>query len=128
MALAIQSVRLLQRLRARRLHAVRVIQALARGRRDRKWVKKNRRKLLREKAARLKEKRLRACVRLQCFLRRALARRAVGRRRLAREEERRAAREWEELEKAVDGRHGEFLLELLAIRMETGARGMMARK
>ena len=135
------------------LHRVRAatkIQALARGIHGRKWMKKNRRRLTRERAARLKvetvvrylvpklcrnciffiyqERRLKACIRIQCFFRKVLARRAVGRRRKAKEAELNEQREWEELERSLDGLHGEFMLQLMAIRMETGARGMVARK
>ena len=142
----------------RRVGAATKIQALARGIRGRKWMKKNRRRLIRERTARLKvetvllsqcgisspngsrncmyvcicssnqERRLKACIRIQCFFRRVLARRAVGRRRKAKEAELNEQREWEELERSLDGLHGEFMLELMAIRLETGARGMVARK
>jgi len=124
----------LQRLRAARqkqqqlLRAAVTIQALARRTRARRFLARHRKRLTRERNARIKQRRLRAAVRLQSFFRGVLARRSVRKRRLQRQEEQAEQAAWRELEASVDGLHDVFLLELMAIRLETGARGMLSRK
>jgi hypothetical protein len=43
-------------------------------------------------------------------------------------ERERERRELEELERMIEGIHGEFMKELLVIRAQTGIRGKLARK
>lgn len=121
-------LRFQKREEARRVAAATIIQSVARGYVKRRFIRKHRRRLVRERNAREKERRLRAAVRIQCFFRKTLARWAVRKRRQWVEEQRKEQREWDELEKSLEGLHGDFLLELMAIRLETGARGLLSRK
>lgn len=108
--------------------AVTKIAALARGRQQRKRFKKNYRLLVRQRELRIRAKRLKAAITIQCSYRCVRARRRVIKQRKIVEERDREKRELQELEDSIQGLHERWMHELMAIRAQTGVRGMLARR
>lgn len=93
------------------------------------WFRKSLKKLTRQRNARIKERRRKASILIQTVLfRGVMAKIRVRKQRWLRDEAEKERIEYELIESSLDGMHDEWLVELAAIRLETGARGMLARK
>lgn len=112
----------------RRHLAVTRIAARVRGIQQRKRYKKNYRLLVRQRELRIRAKRLNAAITIQCAYRCLRARRRIVKQRKVVEEREREKRELQELEDSIQGLHERWMHELMAIRAQTGVRGMLARR
>jgi uncharacterized protein YyaL (SSP411 family) len=94
-----------------------------------KWFKKSRKKLIRQRNARIKERKDNAATKIQAVIFRATAAKmkVAKQRKLVKDAEEERL-EFEFIEQSLDGLHGDWLTELCAIKLETGARGLIARK
>ena len=104
------------------------IQALIRGVLKRVWFRKAYKKLVKDRDLRIKNKRLRAVVLIQSAIRRKLALKIVAKRKQFLLEEYKKELMLEALDGRLDDMHGDWMNELLAIRIETASRGLLAKK
>ncbi len=104
------------------------IQALIRGVLKRIWFRKVYKKLVKDRDTRIKNKRLKAVILIQSAIRRKLAHKIVAKRRLFLLEEYKKQLMLEALDGRLDDMHGDWMNELLAIRIETAGRGLLAKK
>jgi len=112
----------------RRNEASTTVQSLVRGRIQRKRYKKSYRTLVKQRELRIRAKRLSAVITIQCIYRIHLAKKRMIKQRAIVMEQRQEKAELMELEKSILGYHQSWMQELLAIRAQTGIRGMLARK
>ncbi len=99
-----------------------------RGRQQRRRYKKQYRTLVKQRELRIRAKRLKAAIILQCSYRTHLAKKKVIKQRAMVMERRQEQAELAALEASLAGYHQSWMEELLAIRAQTGIRGMIARK
>jgi len=84
-------------------------------------------RLVRERENRRKKRRIRACTLIQGFARIIKAQKVVAKRKALVAEEMRLAREMDQLDDRLDGMHGDWMNDLLAIRAQSGVRGMLGK-
>ena len=108
--------------------AVVKIQAIVRGKQAKDYVERSRKRLVRQRQARKIDRRHKAAIRIQSRARILVAKAKAAKRRAVREEEERERREFEVLEQSLEGLHEDFMLELMVIRAQKGARSMLAKK
>jgi hypothetical protein len=109
-------------------NAVTKLQAVVRGRQAKQYVEKSRKRLIRQRQARKIERRQKASLKIQCCARQRFARKKAAHRRQMKLDEENERREFEELELSLEGLHVGFMHDLMVIRAQTGARGMLAKK
>lgn len=119
---------LLKAEKIRKSNATKQIQAIVRGRQQRRRYKKSYRTLVKQRELRIRAKRLKAAIILQCIYRIHLARKKIIKQRAIVTEQRQEQAELSLLEASLAGYHQSWMEELLAIRAQTGIRGMIARK
>ena len=112
----------------RRNKAANKIQAIIRGKLQRKKYKKSYRSLVKQREIRIRTKRLKSVIIIQCAYRMYRAKKRVSKQRAIVMEKRQELAELDELEKNLQGYHQSWMDELLTIRAQTGIRGMLARK
>lgn len=124
-----QKFRVRKRAMDRTIRAATKIQALGRRYNARKWIIKNHKRLTKELQKRIRRKKERAATIIASkFFRVVLARRLVVKRRLIMAEFEKERKLLEELEEKLDVIHEEHMTNLLAIRMQSGGRSLLAKK
>lgn len=104
------------------------IQALARGYICRVRIRRIYKKLVRAREKRIFDKRTKASTKIQGLIRQRKAKKIVHQKRLEFEERERKRRQLEELDAKLDDIHSSHLNDLLAVRVQQGIRGKLARK
>jgi hypothetical protein len=104
------------------------LQCLVRGKQQRKRYKKNYRLLVRQREVRIRNRRLKAALMIQCAFRCHRAKKRVLKQRRLVEEREKERKELQELEDSIHGLHERWMQELMAIRAQTGVRGLLARR
>mmetsp|Transcript_20794 Transcript_20794/g.29896 ORF Transcript_20794/g.29896 Transcript_20794/m.29896 type:complete len:1152 (-) Transcript_20794:76-3531(-) len=104
------------------------IQALARGASARTRVRRIYKRLVRARDKRIHEKRLRSAAMIQSIVRMRNARKIVNMKREQFLERERKRKQLEELDNKLDSIHSSHLNDLLALRVQQGMRGKLARK
>jgi hypothetical protein len=99
-----------------------------RGVLQRRRYKKSYRSLVRQRALRIRAKKEKAAVVIQCAYRCYRAKKRVAQQRIVFGEKVKEREEMAALEKSIEGMHEDWMQQLLAIRAQTGIRGMLARK
>lgn len=125
---ALTNFRIRKRAEMKRQNGAIRIQTMVRGVLGRKIFRKAYKQLTRQKAVREKNKNLRAAVKIQCMARRVLAKATVNARRLIVIQQEQQEQELEEIESKLDSMHSDWMQDLMAIRAQTGVRGMLATK
>lgn len=112
-----------------RMHAgAAKIQAIARGVEGRKKVRKNYKRLVRNRDKMILKRRERGAIKIQSIVRLKLAMRVVRMRQSAFEIQEKKRKQLEELDAKLDDLHETHLNDLLALRVQQGVRGSQARK
>ena len=124
---AIANHRAARELRLLRNKSATKIQALARKYIQRCDFIRNYKRLARDRANRIRDKRNKAAIIIQSFQRMNRARSVVERRRQTYAEELKTRKMMLELDGKIEDMHGEWMNDLLAIRIESGARVKLAR-
>jgi hypothetical protein len=104
------------------------IQALARGYIARQRIRRIYKKLVKAREKRIFDRRARAATKIQGMYRQWKARKVMKVKRLEHEERERKRRQMEELDASLDDIHSSHLNDLLAVRVQQGMRGRLARK
>jgi hypothetical protein len=104
------------------------IQTFYRCRKQKHWFKVNYRSLVRMRALRIRKKREAAATIIQRYFRGYFTRKKVAELLVQFRERQRLERELRDLERALEGLHGNWMKELLVIRAQTGIRGHLARE
>ena len=104
------------------------IQARARGMDGRENVRRNYKKLVRNRDRLIKKRRERAAVRIQSVARRRQSLKIVDARKAEFAEQEKKRKQLEELDAKLDDLHENHLNDLLALRVQQGVRGKQARK
>jgi hypothetical protein len=104
------------------------IQALARGVQDRGKVRKNYKRLVRNRDKTIKKRRERAAMKIQSVARRRQAMKIVKLRQAEFAVKEKKRKQLEELDAKLDDLHETHLNDLLALRVQQGVRGNQARK
>lgn len=104
------------------------IQAAARGYIGRQRIRRIYKKLVKAKEKRIYDRRVKAATKIQGIVRRKEAMKVVKKKRMEFEERDRKRRQMEELDARLDDIHSSHLDDLLAVRVQQGIRGKLARK
>jgi hypothetical protein len=104
------------------------IQALARGYIGRQRIRRIYKKLVKARDKRIFDRRSKAATKIQGMYRQWKARKIMKVKRLEHEERERKRRQMEELDASLDDIHSSHLNDLLAVRVQQGMRGRLARK
>ena len=100
---------------------------MVRGKQAKEYVARSRKRLVRQRQQRRLDRRHKAALRIQCMARIRRARVRVNKKRELRDAAEKERLEFEELEQSLEGLHEDFMVELMAIRAQKGARYMLAK-
>jgi hypothetical protein len=105
-----------------------IIQAAARGYICRQRIRRIYKKLVKAREKRIFDRRVKAATKIQGIARQKKAMKIVKKKRMEFEERERKRRQMEELDARLDDIHTSHLDDLLAVRVQQGIRGKLARK
>lgn len=105
-----------------------MIQSFARGYNCRGHIRKIHKRLVRARDKRLHERKMRAATKIQSMVRWRQSRKIVAEKRAQWAERERKRKQLEDLENRIEDIHSSHLSDLLAMRVQKGVRGKLAKK